>query len=50
MTSEQSLRSLIREKLQSGSLPGDDCTKVFVVSPTAKSATHVVRLLRRTSY
>jgi hypothetical protein len=29
MTSEQSLRSLIRGKLQSGILPGDDCTKVF---------------------
>jgi len=29
MTSEESLRSLIREKLQSGILPGDDCTKVF---------------------
>lgn len=29
MTSEESLRSLIREKLQSGILSGDDCTKVF---------------------
>jgi hypothetical protein len=29
MTSEESLRSLIREKLQNVSLPGDDCTKVF---------------------
>jgi hypothetical protein len=29
MTSGESLRSLIREKLQSVSLPGDDCTKVF---------------------
>ena len=29
MTSEESLLSLIREKLQSGILPGDDCTKVF---------------------
>jgi hypothetical protein len=29
VTSEESLRSLIWEKLQSGILPGDDCTKVF---------------------
>ena len=29
MTSEESLRSLIRERLQSGILPGDYCTQVF---------------------
>jgi hypothetical protein len=29
MTSEESLRSLIREKLASGLLPGHDCTKVL---------------------
>jgi hypothetical protein len=29
MTSEESLRLLIREKLTSGVLPGHDCTKVF---------------------
>ena len=29
MASEESLRGLIRSKLASGELPGNDCTKVF---------------------